>query len=76
MSGGLPLRASIRTRFLFHTQPSKGVRSFGLRSSSESRLILHAFLKGVAEAALYCAHRTIYMLSPSLLVMSLGMGTD
>jgi hypothetical protein len=33
-------------------------------------------LVGVAEAALYCAHRTIYMLRPSLLVTSPGMGAD
>ena len=33
-------------------------------------------LQGAAEAAFYCAHRTIYMFSPSLLVISLGMGAD
>jgi hypothetical protein len=33
-------------------------------------------LKGVAEAALYCAYRPIYMLPPGLLVMSQGMGAD
>ena len=38
--------------------------------------LLRPFLEGVAEAALYCAHRTIYMLPPSLLVISLGMGAD
>ncbi len=32
--------------------------------------------RGVAEAALYCAHRAIYMFPPSLLVLSLGMGAD
>jgi len=37
---------------------------------------LMPFLEGVAEAALYCAHRTIDMLPPSLLVISLGMGAD
>jgi hypothetical protein len=31
---------------------------------------------GVAEAALYCAHQTIYMLPQSLLIISLGMGAD
>jgi hypothetical protein len=31
---------------------------------------------GVAQAALHCAHRTICMLPPSVLVFSLGMGAD
>jgi hypothetical protein len=36
----------------------------------------HPILEGAAKAALDCAHRTIYMLPPSLLVISLGMGAD
>jgi hypothetical protein len=32
--------------------------------------------RGVAKAALYCAHRTIDMFLPSLLVLYLGMGAD
>jgi len=38
--------------------------------------ISHTFLGGVVEAALYCTHRMIYMLLPSLLVISPGMGAD
>ena len=34
------------------------------------------FLEGAAKAVLDCAHRTIYMLPPSSLVFSLGMGAD
>ena len=45
------------------------------RSTSRFQFSIHLF-RGVAEAALYCAHRTIYMLPPSLLVLSLGMGAD
>jgi len=32
--------------------------------------------RGVAKVAFYCAYRTICMLPPSLLVISLGMGAD
>ena len=41
-----------------------------------TRASLSTSLLGVAKTALNCAHRTIYMLPPSLLVISLGMGAD
>ena len=41
-----------------------------LRVANEDfRLHIH-LLKGVAKAALYCAHRTIYMFPPKLLILS------
>jgi len=47
-----------------------------LRALSAAFQFSLPLFRGVAEAALYCAHRTIYMLPPILLVMSLGMGAD
>ena len=45
-----------------------------LRALSAAFQFSPPLFRGVAEAALYCAHRTIYMLPPSLLVISQGWG--
>ena len=50
--------------------------SLPLRASNEPFRFLLLSFRGVAKAALYCAHRTMYMLPPSLLVTSSGMGAD
>jgi hypothetical protein len=55
--------------------PHQGKRIL-LRTLNEPFSFSPSLFKGVAEAALYCAYRTIYMLPPSLLVLSLGMGAD
>ena len=39
-----------------------------------ARAFQSSLVKGVAKAALYCAHQTIYMFSPSLLVLSQRWG--
>jgi len=40
------------------------------------RVLSPSLFRGAAKSALECAHRTIYMLTPSLLVPSSGMGSD
>jgi hypothetical protein len=58
---------------LFHPPtPGAPIRAlYPWRGTSDS---LYFLLEGVAEAALYCAHRTTYMLPPSSLFISQGWG--
>jgi hypothetical protein len=52
---------------------NKNVRSFGLRLPSETLLLpLTPYLKGVAEAVLYCAHQAMHRSS----IFSIEGGLD
>ncbi len=64
------MSASVDTSSAF----APGAVSSGVRRTRPSNS--STFPERVAEAALYCAHRTIYMLLPSLLGISSGMGPD
>ena len=58
----------------------QNIRGCSKSSSSKAAarifLLLIPLIRGVAEAALYCAHRTIDALPPSLPVITLRMGAD
>jgi len=80
----LPLRATLSPAdslaYIFHP-PYPPIASQSISRdvpSAQARAFRFSvsLFRGVAKAALDCAHRTVYMLPPSLLDISLGMGGD
>ena len=67
-SGGADL---LSARAYLPARTGRDTRPLPIARASDTFYLL---IKGVAEAALYCAHRTIYMLPPSSLVISLRDG--